>query len=154
MVHHPTQVRNACSVGTDGVTDGLTPIRRWHVRKFGSPLAGFGARARLREPPLEKVTKFSPWCVEARLLGFSLEPSRYIVVFLRGRYRLVRTVKRSQFCGQVENRFAERPYLAPGFRVHACWSSRAREGCWSEVNPAAQQLDRAPVDAPATRSRS
>ena len=102
MVQHLTRVHNACSVGTDG----LTPFRRWKVHKVDSPLAGFGAPARLREPPREKVTKFSPWCVEASLLGFCLEPPRHIVVCLRGRYRLVRTVKKSQFCGQVQDFFA------------------------------------------------
>ena len=38
MVHHAAQVICACRVGADG----LTPLRRLKVRKFGTPLAGFG----------------------------------------------------------------------------------------------------------------
>ena len=90
MVHHAAQVPNACSVGT-------TPVRRLTWRRFGTPLAGFGERVWLREPPLEKVNKFNPRCVKARLLGFCLRSSRYIVVDFTGRLRWVWTVKRADF---------------------------------------------------------
>ena len=58
MVQHAAQLINACTVGTDG----LTPFRWWKGRNFGTPLAGFGEWVWLREPPLEKVTKFEPRC--------------------------------------------------------------------------------------------
>ena len=85
IVHHAAWVICACSVGTDG----LTPFRRLKGRKFGTPLAGFGQRVWLRELPLEKVNKFNPRCVVARLPGFCLRSSRYIVADFDGRFRFV-----------------------------------------------------------------
>ena len=96
MVHHAAWVICVCSVGTSG----LTPFRRLKGRRFGTPLAGFGQRVWLRELPLEKVNKFNPRCVEARLLGFCLRSSRYIVVDFDGRLRFVRTVKRTSSEGR------------------------------------------------------
>ena len=75
MVHRAAQVICACMVGADG----LTPIRRLKVRKFGTPLAGFGERVWLRDSFRERENKFNPRCIEARLLGFCLKSSRYIV---------------------------------------------------------------------------
>ena len=81
MVHHAAQVICACMVGADG----LTPFRRMKGRKFGTPLAGFGERVGLRDLVLEKANKFNPKCTEARLLGFFLKSSRYIVVVFDAR---------------------------------------------------------------------
>ena len=89
MVQDAAQVICACSVGTGG----LTPFRRLNGRKFGTPVAGFGERMWLREPPWEKVNKFNPRRVEARLLGFCLRSSRYVVVDFVGTF--VRTVERT-----------------------------------------------------------
>ena len=75
MVHHAAQVICACMVGVDG----HTLFRRLKVRKFGTPLAGFGERVWFRDPVLERVNKFNPGCTEARLFGFCLKSSRYIV---------------------------------------------------------------------------
>ena len=91
MVHHAAEVIYSCMVGADG----FTPFRRLKGRKFGTPLAGFGERVCLRDPVLERVNKFNPRCVEARLLGFCLRSSRHVVVDFDGRCRLVRTVKRA-----------------------------------------------------------
>ena len=49
----------------------------------------------LRDPVLERVNKFNPRCTEARLLGFSLKSSRYVVVDFDGRFRMVRTINRA-----------------------------------------------------------
>ena len=68
--------------------DGLTPFQRTKGRTFGTPLAGFGERVWLRDPVLERVNKFDPRCTEARLLGFCLKSSRYIVVDFNGRFRM------------------------------------------------------------------
>ena len=51
MVHHAGHLVCACMVGEDG----LTPFRRLKGRKFGTPLAGFGERAWLRDPALERA---------------------------------------------------------------------------------------------------
>ena len=91
MVHHAAQVICACMVGVDG----LTPFRRLKERKFGTPQAGFGERVWLRDPALERVNKFNPRCTEARLLGFCLRSSRFIVVDFDGRFRMVRTIERA-----------------------------------------------------------
>ena len=76
-----------------GTKDALAPLRRLQGRKFGTPFAGFGAR----EPPLEKVNKFNPRCVEARLLGFCLRSSRHIVANFGASFRSGWTVKRTSF---------------------------------------------------------
>ena len=91
MVHRAAQVICACMVGADG----LTPLRRLKVRKFGMPLAGFGERVWLRDPVLERVITFNPVCTEARLLGFCLKQSRFVVVDFDGRFRMFRTIKRA-----------------------------------------------------------
>ena len=89
--HHAAQVICVCMVGTSG----LTPFRRLKGRKFGTPLAGFGERVWLGDPVLEKANKFNPRCTQARLLGFCLTSSCYIVVDFDGRFRMVRTIKRA-----------------------------------------------------------
>ena len=91
MVHHAAQVICACMVGADR----LTSFRRLKERWFGTPLAGFGERVWLRDPVLETASKFKPRFTEARLLGFCLKSSRYIVVDFDGRFRMVRTIKRA-----------------------------------------------------------
>ena len=90
VVHHVAQVICACMVGADG----LTPFRRVQVRKFCTPLAGFGERVWLRDTVLERANKFNPRCTEARLLGLCLKSSRYIVVDFDGRFRMFQTIKR------------------------------------------------------------
>ena len=44
----------------------------------------------------EERTRFNPRCTEARLLGFCLKSSRYIVVDFDGRFRMFRTDQESQ----------------------------------------------------------
>ena len=92
MAHHAAQVICACMVGAGG----LTPFRRSKGHQFGTPLAGFGERVWLRDPILEGANKFNPRCTEARLLGFCLKSSRYIVVDFDGRFRMVRDDQESQ----------------------------------------------------------
>ena len=75
--------------------DGLTPFRRLKERKFSAPLAGFDERVWLRGLVLERVNKFYPRCTEARLIGFCLKSSLYIVVDYGGRFRMFRTIKRA-----------------------------------------------------------
>ena len=82
MAHHAAQVICACMVGSDGLTTPFSGDEM--VRKFGTPLACFGERVWLRDFVLERVNKFNPRCTEARLLGFCLESSRYIVVDFDG----------------------------------------------------------------------
>ena len=91
MVHHAAQVICACVVGADG----LTPFRRLEERKFGTTPVGFGERGWLRDLVLERANKFNPRCTAARLHGFCLKSSRYIVVDFDGRFRMVRTIKRA-----------------------------------------------------------
>ena len=133
MVHHAAQVLSVCSV----VTDGLTPFRRLKARKFDTHLAGCGERMRLREPPLEKVNKFSPRRVEARLLDFCVRSSRYIVVDCYGRFRLIGTVKRTSF--------EERWKIASPSGIFLGWRLSSK-GARNKVNPDAQRLERALVD--------
>ena len=54
------------------------------------------------ENPLERVNSFSPRCFEARLLGFCLRSSSFVVVDFDGRFRFARTVKRTS----AEDRWA------------------------------------------------
>ena len=98
MVHHAAQVICARAVGADG----LTPFRRLKGRKFSTPLAGFGERVWLRDLALERANKFNPRCTEARLLGFCLKSSRYIVVDFDERFRMLRTIE-SQRRRQMES---------------------------------------------------
>ena len=107
MVHHAAQVICAFSVGTDG----LTWFRRLKRRKFGTPLAGFGERVWLREPPLEKVNKFNPRCVEARLLGVCLRSSRYIVFDADSSFPLRSDGQEGQPRGQMDDGVTKGPFL-------------------------------------------
>ena len=136
MVHHAAQVICACMVGADG----LTPFRRLKERKFGTPLAGFCERVWLRDPVLERVNKFNPRCTEARLLGFCLKSSRYIVVDFDGRFRVVWTIKRAN-ADDGWKLVSPRDPRPPTRAEFTC--SRGSRG---EVNPAAQRLERHPVD--------
>ena len=76
MVHLAVDGTPRCS---SDLRHGLTLFRRLKGRKFGTPLAGFGERVWLRDPVLDRANKFNPRCTEARLLGFCLKSSRYIV---------------------------------------------------------------------------
>ena len=92
MVHHATQVVCACMAGADGahaiqtIKWGASSARRWQVsvNSCGS-----------KTPCWKRVNKLNPRCTEARLLGFCLKSSRYIVVDFDGRFRMVRTIKRA-----------------------------------------------------------
>ena len=112
MVHHAAQVICACMVGADG----LTPFRRLKGRKFGTPLGGFGESVWLRDPVLERENKFNPRCTEARLLGFCVKSSRYIVVDFDGRFRMVRTVKKAN---AMESRVTKKSFLGRRFGIDA-----------------------------------
>ena len=132
----------ACVVGPDG----LTPFRRLKGRKFGTPLAGFGERVWLRDPVLERANKFNPRCTEARLLGFCLKSSRYIVVDSDGRFRMVRTVKRANADDRWKVVSPRDPFSAADLESTPAEFSCSR-GTRGEVSPAAQRLERHPVDA-------
>ena len=143
MAHHAAHVICACMVGADG----LTPFRRLKGRKFGTPLAGFGERVWLRDPVLERANKFNPRCTEARfLLGFCLKSSRSIVVDFDRRFRMVRIVKRATADDRWKIVSPRDPSSAADLE-----STPAEFSCWretrGEVNPAAQRLERHPVDA-------
>ena len=142
MVHHAAQVICACMVGADG----LTPFRRLKGRKFGTPLAGFGERVWLRDLVLERANKFNPRCTEARLLGFCLKSSRYIVVDFDGRFRMVRTIKRANADDRWKVVSEKDPFSAVDLESTPAEFTCSR-GTRGEVNPAAQRLERHPVDA-------
>ena len=69
-----------------------TPCRRSKRRKFGFPLAEFGERLWLMEPPLEKLKEVQS---KVWLLVFCLR--RDVVVDVDGRFRLLRTLKGTSF---------------------------------------------------------
>ena len=140
VVHHAAQVICACMVGADG----LTPFRRLKVRKVGMPLAGFGERVWLRDPVLERVNTFNPVCTEARLLGFCLKQSRFVVVDFDGRFRMVRTIKRANADNIWKVVSPRDLFSAADLESAEFTCSRGARG---EVNPAAQRLERHPVDA-------
>ena len=142
MVHHAAQVICACMVGADG----LTPFRRLKGRKFGTPLAGFGERVWLRDPVLERVNKFNPRCTQARLLGFCLKSSRYIVVDFDGRFRMVRAIKRANADDRWKVVSPRDPFSAADLESTPAEFTYSR-GTRGEVNPAAQRLERHLVDA-------
>ena len=142
MVHHAAQVICTCMVGADG----LTPFRRLKWRKFGTPLAGFGERVWLRDPILERANKFNPRCTEARLFGFCLQSSRYIVEDFDGRFRMVRTIKRADADDRWKVVSKKDPFSAADLESTPAEFTCSR-GTREEVNPAAQRLERHPVDA-------
>ena len=141
MVHHAAQVICACMVGADG----LTPLRRFKGRTFGTPLAGFGERVWLRDPVLERVNKFNPRCTEVRLLGFCLESSRYIVVDFDGRFRMVQTVKRANADDRWKVVSPRDPFQAAELASTPAEFTCSR-GTRRKVNPAAERMERHPVD--------
>ena len=81
----------------------------------------------------QKVNKFTPRCVEARLLGFCLRSSRYIVVDFGRQVSLSRDSPDDSF--EDKWKIASPSDLPTG----------ARGG----VNPTAQPSERANVDVPA-----
>ena len=101
----------------------------------------------LRDPVLGRANKFNPRCTEARLLGFCLKSSLYIVVDFdggsawSGRSREPTLTTDGKSCHQE---ILSQPPI---------WSQRqpnshVREGLGGgEVNPAAQRFERHPVDA-------
>ena len=142
MAHRAAQVICACMVGADG----LTPFRRSKVRKFGTPLAGFGERVWLRDPVLERVNKFNPRCTEGRFIGFCLKSSRYIVVDFDRRFRMVPTIKRAN----ADDRWtvvSPRDLFSAADLESTPAEFTCSRGTRGEVNPAAQRLERHPVDA-------
>ena len=142
MVHHAAPVICACMVGADR----LTPFRRLEGRKFGTLLAGFGERVWLRDPVLERVDKFNPRCAEARFLGFCLESSHHGVVDSDERFRKVRTIKRANADDRWKVVSPRDPFSAVDLESTPAEFTCSR-GTRGEVNPAAQRLERHPVDA-------
>ena len=143
MVQHAAHLHNVCTSGEDG----LTPFRRWKGRNFATPLAGFGERVLLREPPLEKVAKHEPRWRQARLLGYCLHSSRYIVVDFNDKIVLVRTVKRAE----EQSRWAAEEPADPFFGedLNVTPSEHQCEGApRADVRPAAPRPERAPAAAP------
>ena len=129
MVHHAAQVICACMV----------ECRR-------SPLADFSERVWLTDPVLERVNKFNPTCTEARLLGFGLQSSRYIVVDFDGRFRMVRTVRRVNADDRWKVVSEKDPFSAADLESTPT-EFICSGGTRGEVNLAAQRLERHPVDA-------
>ena len=115
-------------------------------RKFGTLLAGFGERVWLRDPVLERVNKFNRRCTEARLLGFCLQSSRYIVVDFDGRFRMVRTIKRANADDRWKVVSPRDPFSAADLESTTAEFFFSR-GTREEVYLAAQRLERHPVDA-------
>ena len=126
--------------------DGLTPLRRLQERKFGTPRAGVGKRVWLRDSVLERVNRFNPRCTEARLLGFCVKSHRYIVVDFDGRFRMVRTIKRAHADDRWKVLSPRDPFSAADLESTPAEFTCSR-GTRGEVNPAAQRLERHPVDA-------
>ena len=119
---------------------------RFKVRKFVTPLAGFGERVWLKDPVLERANKFNPRCTEARLLGFCLKSSRYVVVDFDWRFRMVRTIKRANGDDRWKVVSQKDPFSAADLESTPAEFTCSR-GTRGEVNPAAQRLERHPVDA-------
>ena len=138
---HGAQVICACIVGADG----LTPLRRLNGRKFGTPLAGFGERVWLRDPALERVNKFNPRCIEARLLGFCLRSSRCVVEDFDGRLRLVRTIKRASPDDRWAALSPRDPFSTDDVEITPAELTCSR-GTRGKVNSTAQRLERHPAD--------
>ena len=130
---HAAQVICACMIGADG----LTPFTRW--LKFGTPLAGFGECVWFRDPILERANKFNPRCTEAKLLGFCHKSSR-------GRFRMVRTIKRANADDRRKVVSQKDLFSAADLESTPAEFTCSR-GTRGEVNPAAQRLERHPVDA-------
>ena len=126
--------------------DGLTPFRRLKVRKFGTPLAGFGERVWLRDPVLGRANKFNPRCTEARLLGFCLKSSLYIEVDFGGMFRMVQTIKRANADDRCKVVSPRDPFSAADLGSTPAEFTCSR-GSRKEVNPAAQRFERHRVDA-------
>ena len=125
--------------------DGLTPFRRLKARKFGTPPAGFGERVWLRDPAFEGVNKFNPRCTEARLLGFCLKSSRYIVVDFVWRFRMVRTIKRANADDRWKVESPNDPFSTADLESTPAKFTCSR-GTRGQVDPAAERLERHPVD--------
>ena len=95
---------------------------------------------------LERANKFNPRCTEARLLGFCLKSSRYIVVDFDGRFRMVRTIKRAN----ADDRWkvmSPRGLLSANDLESTPAEFTCSRGTRGEDKPAAQRLERHPVDA-------
>ena len=103
-------------------------------------------RVWLRHPILESANKFNSRCTEARLLGFCLKSSRYILVDFDGRFRMVRTIKRANADDKWKVVSAKDPFSAAEMELTPAEFTCSR-GTRGEVNPAAQRLERHPVDA-------
>ena len=140
VVHHAAQVICARMVRADG----LTPFRRSKERKSGTPLAGFGERVWLRDPCSGKSEQVQP---EMHRGEVALKSSRYIVPDFDGMFRMVRTVKRATADDRWKN-VSPRILSRPPIWSRRQLSSHVRGETRGEVNPAAQRLERHPVDAP------
>ena len=134
MVHHAAQATCACMVGADG----LTPFRRLSGRKFGTPLAGLGERVWLREVHGGEVAWILPQVIPPHRGRFRREVSHgpNDRANAGGRWKVV-SQKDPFSAGDLESTSAE----------FTC--SRGTPG---EINPAAQRLERHPVDALPPRS--
>ena len=92
------------------------------------------------------LSQFNPRCTVARLLGFCLKSSRYIVVDFNGRFRMVRTIKRANTDDRWKVVSPSDPFSAADLESTSAEFTCSR-GTREEVNPTAQQLERRPVDA-------
>ena len=142
MVHHAAQVIWSCMVGADGLTAirtisrGASSAHRWQV----------SVNAWLRDPILERANMFNPRCTEARLLGFCLKSSRYILVDFDGRLRKVRTIKRASADDRWKVVSEKDPFSAADLESTPAEFTCSR-GTRGDVNPAAQRKERRHVDA-------
>ena len=94
---------------------------------------------------LERVNKFNPRCVEARLLGFCLRSSRYVVVDFDSRCRLVRTAKRASPDDRWTAVSPRDLFLVGDLEMTQAEFTCSR-GTRGEVNPGAERLERQPAD--------
>ena len=99
-----------------------------------------------RDAALERVNKFNPRRTEARLLGFCLKSSRYIVVNFDGMCRMVWTIKRANADDRWKVVSPKDPFSTADLESTPAEFTCSR-GTGGEVNPAPERLERHPVDA-------
>ena len=90
---------------------------------------------------LGRVNKFNPRCTKARLVGFCLMSSRYIVVDFDGRFRMVRTIKRASADDRWKVVSPRDPFSAADLDSTPAEFTCSR-GTRGEGNPTAQHLER------------
>ena len=141
MVHHAAQVICAWLEQTDSHHFG-----GYRSASLGRRWRGLVSACWFRDPVLERVNKFNSRCTEAQLLGFCLKSHRKIVVDFDGRFRMVRTIKRAHADDRWKVVSPRDPFSGADLESTPAEFTFSR-GTRGDVNPAAQRLERHPVDA-------